>query len=166
MTDSRPRPEYGEYATPEEQARAMGREPVAATPAPQPPAAPVPPPATATAVRAGSGNRFFTIFFLLIGLLELILGAPGFYNLPEFLKLGEKATGNSVPVPASLDGLGIWVIVLNVVIYLLTALWAISALRRGRYSAYIPIIGCLVFFIAWAVLINSIAPDFAAQLNS
>lgn len=190
MADSRPRPEYGEYATPEEQARAMGRNPL---PVPVPDAAaspgaeagadaagslPAPDPTTRIASspalvvpqQSSFANRVFTIFLLGIGGLLLLDNIPGFLNFQSSYAKSEKLMEGilgtqTVAVPASVGHAGIWILVANIVIYLATILWAARALRRGRGAAYIPVLGFIVFVLVACILIASFAPGYIAELS-
>jgi hypothetical protein len=93
--DSRPRPAYGEYATPEAQAKAMGFSHPVGSPVPGAPAAPLhsvaPPiassPADSIAARSGRPvNRVVTIALLTLGLLNILASASSYLNLPATLQ--------------------------------------------------------------------------------
>lgn len=183
MTDERPRPQYGEYATPEQQAAAMGKKYV-----PPQPVAPTPPVAqqesahrdgTNSADRQGSAagaypgrqpgyaNRFLTVFLLALGGLNLLTAVPGYLNLTSTFKAFMKAYGTAgITVPSSINGAGIPVIIANVVLYGLTVFLSALALRRGRASVYIPILGFLVFGLVVAILISIYAPGYLTELGS
>ena len=165
MTDERPRPEYGEYATPEQQAAAMGHRYVPPEPVSAPPAPPAPAPYVGRP--SGYANRFFTIFLLGLGALSLFENVPTFLNLATALKTAATTAGMaSTTVPSSVNGAGIPILVANVVIYLAAVLLSILALRRGRTSFYIPVVGFAVFILVASILIVAYAPRYFAQFTS
>jgi hypothetical protein len=148
MTDPRPRPEYGEYATPEQQAAAMGKAYLAP-----------PEPETAVAVRAETrgkdtatnplrlgGNvidRFVTIFQLGIGLVLLI--SSDFFHLGENANTDLAEIGIDQKIPVTIDHYGALLLGANIVLLLATFVWAFLTLRRGRLAFYIPLVGYLAF---------------------
>ena len=171
MADARPLPEYGEYATPEEQARAMGLSHVPTAPVPSA-ALPAPDPneliavtPVATVARTGFANRFFTIFLLGIGALALLRVIPSFLDFAATFRQAFKAMGYDVTVPASFGSVGIWLLIVNAVLYLATLVWAIWALRAGRRSAYIPVVGFALFLLVWTIVLYSVDPGLSAQLT-
>jgi hypothetical protein len=183
MTDERPRPQYGEYATPEQQAVAMGKKYV--PPAPEPiappptnlPGNPLHPDAEHPADhvsagiyprrQAGYANRFLTVLMLALGGLNLLTDVPGYLNLTSAFKAFMKAYGTTgVAVPASINGAGIPVIIANVVLYGLTVFLSVLALRRGRVAVYIPILGFVVFALVVGILISIYAPGYLTELQN
>ena len=168
MTDDRPKPQYGEYATPEQQAAAMGRNyvppaPSAPTPAPERPVDLAP-----DYPRQSSYlGRFLTIFLLALGGLNLITGVPTYLDLSSTLRAAAEVSGTSLHnLPSSVNGAGIPIIIANVVTYALTVIWAVFALRRGRASVYIPIVGFIVFGLVLCVLLVLFAPGYFTALQS
>jgi hypothetical protein len=166
MSDDRSKPQYGEYATPEQQAAAMGR-----TYVPPPP----PPPVEEQQVGVASGyprqssyvSRFVTIFLLALGGLNLITGVPTYLDLSNTLRDAAEVSGTSLHnLPSSVNGAGIPLIIANVVIYALTVVWAVFAIRRGRASVYIPIVGFLFFGVVLCVLLVLYAPGYFSALGS
>ncbi len=148
MTDSRPRPEYGEYATPEQQAAAMGR---AYVPPPDPATrvvAEVPVPGEAPQpnpfVLSGSLiDRFVTVFQLGVGLVLLI--SSDFFHFAENSNSFAEEAGISQRVSVGIDHYGWLLLGANIVLLLATFVWAYSTLRRGRLAFYIPFLGFVVF---------------------
>lgn len=167
MSDDLPRPQYGEYATPEQQAAAMGK------PWPPPPE-PETLPATAEPAnyrptyvtrQPGYANRFFTVFLLGFGALMLFGDIPIYTNFASALKGAYASSGYTVTVPASLGAAGIPILIANVVIYAVTVVFSVLAMRRGRASFYIPVVGFIVFVIAASVITVIVSPAFAAQFS-
>lgn len=166
----RPQPAYGEYATPEQVARARGmsldeyekhiaslaaprtvEKPADAASAPaSPAAAPRPAPAAAP---ARFGNRFATTALLAFGLACTLLSIPGLLNLGEGIQ-GAFATQGLDPytsLPLA-DTLGLAAIVLQLLLWVLTLAISVSALRRGRVSWWIPLVAGVVAVIVVSVL--------------
>lgn len=168
--DPRPAPQYGEYATPEEQ-RARIRLPDATgrletghapvQPAPQPwgppapqaapPAQPWAPPrsgAQASAAGARPGDRLATMILLGVGLVYVLLSSVSLFDLPDALTQAMHTLG----VPGeftNVDSARLWGIVAAVVLlvgYAGTAAIALRRLRRGRLSWWIPLVGAVVTF--------------------
>jgi hypothetical protein len=188
MTDDRPRPQYGEYATPEQQAAAMGLTyvppgPGSTTSEPAPGAAlgaapgsasgsttgaptdrPVATPAYADR-QPGYANRFFTVFLLGLGALTLLGDAPLYFNFASSLRTAYASMAPSVTVPASVGATGIPILMANIVIYAATVALSVFALRRGRVSFYIPILGFVVFVLSMSIILGIMAPSFISGLS-
>jgi hypothetical protein len=153
MTDDRARPQYGEYATPEQQAAAMGKlyvPPPAAETRVIVPGAPGPGVAGSqgepASVRLGTNliDRFVTIFQLGIGLIALVQ-TDWFHFAANFNTLMPEV-GISEKVPLSLDHYAWPILVANIVLLLATFAWAYTTLHRGRLAFYIPAVGYFVFY--------------------
>jgi Family of unknown function (DUF6264) len=152
MTEDRPRPQYGEYATPEQQAAAMGQ--LYVPPAPTQPVAPAPQTIPAESRLAPPGNRadrFATIFLLGIGLAVLI--NSDFFHLSENLNPAFEELGLAFRVSSSVDALGPWLLGANIVALLATMAAAYRRLRQGRLSFYIPLVGYVVFTLIVGLVI-------------
>jgi len=161
MTDDRsapqhgPAPQYGEYATPEQQAAAMGRDYVPSAPVPV--GIPSAGPSTSSGTEAtssgtnavpGSGHfidRFVTAFQLGIGVLALV--TSDWFHLAEDLNTAFVQAGVATRISTSLDRYG-WVLLgANILFLLATIVWASATLRRGRRAYYIPFVGYLAFTV-------------------
>jgi hypothetical protein len=146
--DERPRPQYGEYATPEEQ-RARIQQPDATwaldngrrvdggqihpAPAAAPTGAPTAPPVPARAMTPARGaDRVVTLALLALGALNVILTAVSYFDLAG---LADQAF--------SMLGAG----------FVLTALLAWRNLRAGRISWWIPVVGAIVTYMGVYVCI-------------
>jgi Family of unknown function (DUF6264) len=151
MTDDRPIPQYGEYATPQQQAAAMGRDYVPAAPAE--PAPPIP--STEPMPDAGHiVDRFVTVFQLGIGLVTLL--SSDYFHLSENANTLLQELGNSNRMPASLDHYAWLLLGANILILLLTIVWAYATLRRGKRAFYIPFVGYCAFSVVFAIIILSV----------
>ncbi|WP_349897438.1 DUF6264 family protein [Parafrigoribacterium soli] len=179
MTDSRPRPQYGEYATPEEQARAMGTHrsaPAVQAAAPSGPslaqasAARDVHPSTAQQVRS-SRDLVMTVTLLAIGLVWVLLSIPGAANLPDTLNRTYELqgyTGGYGPV-ALASMLGLLMNISSIVVWGISCAVSVTLLRRHRRAAYVPIIGAVVAgAIALALTLVAMLsdPGLVAYINT
>ncbi|MAP63607.1 MAG: hypothetical protein CMH34_07670 [Microbacterium sp.] len=176
QSGSRPRPQFGEYATPEEQRRRIrqpdatwdldsGRHTASAPPVP----APTPSAAPAPAASAGEdsidadlkrrrrfADRVITVGLLVYGLFNVLTSIPLFtdysaYADTLFEMMGLEATLGDP------DGARMWGLAAAIVLglgWLATALLSWANLRRGRISWWIPLVGALVFSFASGLLLT------------
>lgn len=171
MTDQRPRPQYGEYATPEQQAAAMGQP--ASQPAPQLPVTSAPPPYRQRPIAVVAPSRRWNVLasFLLLawGLYSVISGLFQYSDLGGFIDQVYRMQGIGRFTSTQLaTTLGIVINVSNVVLYLLTVFLTIRLLRRGRPAFYVPLIGGIVAGIVGAVCLAVLMlgdPAFIAYVN-
>lgn len=151
--DRRPRPQYGEYATPQEQ-RAHVRQPSPTPPVTPPPAPadrvrPSGPPWPADRPKAPAAGRIIALILLAYGAVNVALSIPSFLNLAPALTRAYRMVG----VPGSftnVDGARTWGVVAVIVLvvgFLLTAWLTLRALRRGRSAWWLPIAGAAVTYI-------------------
>ncbi|WP_345750990.1 DUF6264 family protein [Microbacterium rhizophilus] len=148
MTDAvpgdRPRPQYGEYATPEEQAARI-RHPL---PVPPPVARSEAAPATAAVARAALSpgrilDRATAVALLVYGLLSFVNAIPAILEPASLLTaLGLDADDFDV---TSVGGWGIAAAVVLVVGWIVTAWLTWLAHRRGWILFWVPLAGGVVF---------------------
>jgi hypothetical protein len=156
MTDDPRRPQYGEYATPEQQAAAMGR---AYTPPPAPetrvsiPVVPGAPAAEDQQLRFGGNviDRFLTIFQLGIGLVFLI--NSDYFHFAENVNTASNELGTGQTVPLALDRFGWLMLAANILLYLGTVLLSYARLRHRKLAFFVPFVGLTVFSLFQAALI-------------
>jgi hypothetical protein len=171
VSDDRPRPRYGEYATPEQQAKAAG---LPLQPPPPDAAArveaptPSPEPTVPIVARNHSADRFVTLFLLGVGLITFLNSLPEYLRFSSELDQINTEIGlGAFPMPALADKAGIGMLVAHAVLLLLTMLWALRALFRGRRGFFIPLIGFAVFAIVYIVVLSVLFhadPTFWAQV--
>ncbi|MCI2959302.1 DUF6264 family protein [Agromyces atrinae] len=173
MTDSpgaRPRPQYGEYATPEEQ-RARIQEPPtwmlepAAPPAPggpeagdDPAPAPAAPPVAGAAVVAPKkrADRFVTLALLAIGLYTVISLAFAAADFPAFSAQWMETAG----IDGTFTNIEQGTLMLQISVAVMAAVWGITAwlsfrlIARGKISWWIPLVGGVVANLISSVLIG------------
>jgi hypothetical protein len=177
---SRPRPQYGEYATPEEQ-RARIRQPdvtaaldtgqnpdeVAAASAHRPAAgkagSPGPgadsgdgaPAATARATRGRSIDRIVTIALLAYGFVTMIGAIPAFIDYGTYASNLLETMGVDAELSDPAAGRP-WAIAASLVLafgWMVTAALSAWSMRRGRLSWWIALTGGVVFTFISGILI-------------
>ncbi|WP_243224727.1 DUF6264 family protein [Microbacterium sp. CIAB417] len=150
MSDQQPR--YGEYATPEEQRLRAGLPPVEAAPAAP---APSPAPAPTPTARPGAADRIVTIALLAYGLVNVVMTAIAYLDLPTVLEqsmsiLGIEGEFTNFAQGRLWGGIAALVLVLG---YALTVLVAFRRLRARKRSWWVPIVGAVATMIVVTVCI-------------
>jgi hypothetical protein len=172
------RPQYGEYATPEEVAAAFGTPPPPRQPA-QPDAPQLPPPVAGTAVRAAppagvvverSWNRILTTILIALGAYRTVvsffsLNAEG-DNLAASLKSVGYTGFTSI---AEINELALTGAVLQAVFLGLAVVISLRLLRAGRISFWVPLVAALICWVVIAslymgVIVND--PAYATWVES
>lgn len=161
--DPRPRPQYGEYATPEEQRARIAQPDVGLVyePAPVPeqpvPVSPAERPAAApeTATRSRAVDRIVTFALLAYGLVNVVASFPALVDFTEYTDtmfglLGVDATLSD---PAAGRPWGIAAAIVLAAGWFVTAVVSWMSVRRGRLSWWIPLVGGVVFMSASAILV-------------
>jgi hypothetical protein len=188
VPDERPRPEYGEYATPEQQAAAMGKRPIpplrrlpempaaaqsdrlAQSGIPPQPEMPAQPNAADRVFSRGLPrnhpvDRTATFILLGLGLFSLLNSAPTYLAFPQ--TLAAYATSLSMPfhVPASASAAGIGILVAQIILFVIALAFSVRRVRSGRIAFWIPLVGYAVFIIAASIIVLSVVPTFATLLQ-
>lgn len=172
MSDtSRPRPQFGEYATPEEQKKAIK------VPLDHTESVPVESQVSPTshisvqtpARTAPGGNRFATVLLLGIGLVTVLLSMPALLDLPAAIRstFAQLEVGEFTSV-ALATTMGWTALIIEVVLWGV-ALWlSVRALNRGRVAWWIPlvfgVIANIAVFVCVAVAMAG-DPSFAEYVN-
>jgi energy-converting hydrogenase Eha subunit C len=159
VPDERPRPAFGEYATPEEQRAHIRRpDPAFAAPEPELPggtagaanASPV-----ATGVTQPPVDRIVTIVLLAIGAVNVVTSAFSYLDLPT----GIARTMEILGIPGEFTNVAAadtWGAIATIVLvsgYLLTLVWALNRMRAGRLSWWIPVVGAVITFAVVSVCV-------------
>lgn len=163
--DARPRPQYGEYASPEEQ-RARIQQPdvswaletgvLAETAAPAAPAASAAPlPVDATRARSRLIDRIVTFALLVYGLINVVSVVPALWGYVAYAQtmfdmLGVEATLSD---PEAAKPWGMAAALVQIFGWLITAALSWARMRRGRLSWWIPLVGGIVFTFISATLV-------------
>lgn len=172
--DARPRPQYGEYATPEEQRARIrqpdmtrlletGQDPDAlegAVPADSPPLVTKP---SAQAGRRGRfADRVATIALLVYGLVNVVSGIPAILDYDSYVRTVLEVLGIDGQL-ADPDGGRPWAIAAVLVLaigWMLTAWVSWRSLARERVTWWIPLVAGIVFtFISGVLLMVPIVSD-------
>ncbi|WP_213813777.1 DUF6264 family protein [Glaciihabitans sp. dw_435] len=175
MTDPRPAPQYGEYATPLEQAKAMGLD---AVPVPEVTDAPAgvkrQPESSASLARtapaslAVAGTRprrgwdlGLTVALLTFGAYSVISTYAQYADLTTTLNYAYtlmnqmNMSGTKLGAYTSVDlarTIGIALNATQIVVFVVTALVSILLLRRNRIAFYVPLIGAALTVIVTIIL--------------
>lgn len=157
--DPRPAPQYGEYATPEEQrARIRQPDPAAAPPpaAAVQPYAPHPPharPTTDAARPTRAADRIITFALLAYGLITVVTAVPQMLDFAGFAQTWMEVAGIEADFTNYAAGT-LWGRIGAAVFiggWLLTALISWRSVRRRRISWWIPLLGAVVTFAVVSV---------------
>ncbi|HOA86096.1 MAG: hypothetical protein GX871_03865 [Microbacteriaceae bacterium] len=186
MTDGRERPEFGEYATPEEQqALRMPLDPRAshdpsaplaqlasmenANYTPLPPAAapgmPDAPPAPAR--RGGLANRIVTLALLAYGLVSVLTTIPRYLDFASLANEAFQMAGIPGEFSNFAQGstMGTAAAFILAVGFALTAWVAIRRLRRGQRAWWVPIVGSLVVNIPVVICLMTALMNDPAMID-
>ncbi|MDN3494619.1 DUF6264 family protein [Planococcus sp. APC 4015] len=171
--DPRPRPEYGEYATPEEQRSRIQQPDVTealsagVAPEPAPPAA-----AASVAHRPGSPvNRIVTIGLLAAGAVNVVFSVVSYLDILPTIERSMQIMGipGDFTNVAAAQMWGIVAAVALVIGYALTAIRSLRLLRAGRVSWWVPIVGAVITYVIVSTclavpLVND--PAFTSYMTS
>lgn len=182
--DERPRPQYGEYATPEEQ-RARIHQPDAVPPpaSPAPPVAPayrpappfgvagpLAPGAPGASVRSRAGDRIVTAVLLGYGLVNVVMAVPQYVDLPTMMTTMMKLLGVSGTF-TNIDGARTWGMIAAIALvagYAITLLLSLLRLRAHKLTWWIPLMGAVVTYLVVGICVVIPAfsdPAFTAYLS-
>lgn len=151
--DPRPRPQYGEYATPEQQRAAIRQPDAAPTASVDPPHPPTAPATTVAARPTRMADRIITVALLAYGLVTVVGAIPQLVDFRAFAKTWMEVAGVGGEFTNTAQGAlwgGIGAVVFGVG-WLLTAAWAWWSLAKGRVSWWIPLVGAIVTFVIVSV---------------
>jgi hypothetical protein len=166
MTEQRPRPRYGEYATPQAQAEAMGLPaPAHTAPGVTHQSAPTRPghPAAARrdlrpddlAHRREQTNLIVTVTLLALGLVNVGMSVGSYANLGSTIQTVYDRLGYGTYTSDDLAAsLGVVAIAVSVVVWLATAAVSALLIRKHRLSWWVPLVGATLLFVAIAVIMT------------
>ena len=173
-SDERARPQYGEYATPDEVAAARG-------PLPKAPAEPrrVVPDRSLSAPGAGSAapipsarprprpaNNLITALLLVVGSWNTVSSIPSYLDFGQVLTQGVAVAGyGTVTFGQTAHTAGI--VLLAVSFLLLIAAIGVSLwlIRRGRRSVWVPVVAAAVYLAASIVVMTVVVANTPALLD-
>lgn len=189
MTDSeRAKPEYGEYASKEEQAAAMERF----GPAPRPEgvssdtgaarqmASPRdggrderstrPASARSDAVRPSAGrivDRIATVFMLSFGFVYVLSGFSTYLNFADSLQTMVHQMGLGDYHPTSQTaGIGVAILVSQALVWLIAAVWSFRRILRSKTTWWVPLSAGVVTIVVSSILIGILLAADPALLAS
>lgn len=157
-----PRPQYGEYATPEEQRARIQRpevtEALDAGVAPAPAAEPEPVPASATTplVRGPRWDRILTFGLLVYGLVSTVSTIVQLLDFPNYAESAARILGSQASY-TNLSAGYVWGAAAALtygVGWLVTAVLTWRRLGRGRVAFWIPLVGFVVTATIAAVCVT------------
>lgn len=162
MTDHQP--QYGEFATPDEQRRLAGLPPLDAAVAPSAESAVAAPAVTPAAVApAAPGaakprrwDRIITVALLAYGLVNVIITGGSYLDLPAVMNETMKMLGVSGEFTNFAQGRlwGTIAAVLLVIGWVLTAWLSVRRLRTGKLTWWVPLVGAAVTMIVVSICIT------------
>jgi hypothetical protein len=172
--DVRPRPQYGEYATPEEQRARIkqpdttrlletGQDPDALKGAvPADSSSLLAPPAAGPMRRGRFADRVATIALLVYGLVNVVTGIPAMIDYESYVTTVLSLLGidGQLADPAAGRPWGIAAALVLAIGWLLTAWISWRRLAKDRVTWWIPLVAGIVFtFISGVLLMVPIASD-------
>jgi hypothetical protein len=172
----RPRPEFGEYATPEEQRKAIKVPLDDAEPVPvesqQSPTSHISVqggPTSQAATRRATPDRLATMILLGIGLVTILLSLPALMDLPKSIDtaFAQLDLGNYTSTALG-SALGWSALVISLALWGLAAWLSFRALGKGRVAWWIPLVFGVIANIAVFVCIAFAMagdPAFTDYLN-
>lgn len=167
------RPQYGEYATPEEQRELAGLPPVEAAPeASVVQAAPAAPaePAKVTSAARRPWDRIITIALLVYGVINVFMTAMSYLDLPTLMNRSMEILGIEGQFSNFAQG-KTWGTAAAVVLFVgwvITALVSLRRLRRGKITWWVPLVGAAVTLLIATICITVPMmndPAFVEYLN-
>lgn len=169
VPDPRPRPAYGEYASPEEQRAAIRQPAEPATPAapaghrahpPMPhgtdPRRAAPHPTTSAARPTRTADRIITIALLVYGLVTVVSALPQLWSFAGFAQDWMRLAGIDAPFTNVAQG-DLWGktgAAVFLVGWMATALLSWRSLIRRRLSWWIPLVGAIVTFVVASICLT------------
>jgi hypothetical protein len=162
--DPRPRPQYGEYATPEEQRARIAQPDASPVSEPAPvidapsaavaAAAPAPAADVARAARSRPVDRIVTFALLAYGLVNVIASFPALIDVSSYAEtlFGILGVEAELTDPAAARPWGIAAALVLAAGWVVTAAVSWTRVRRGGLAWWIPIVGGVVFTSASAML--------------
>lgn len=173
MTDERPRPQYGEYASDAEQASALERSGATVpTPAKSPtpstvpaPQSSAPDPASRRTARASDAlpggtasriaDRTATVFLLSFGFVYVVGSSISYLNLASALSdlFTQMGIGHYTPTSMT-SAVGIGIIVGQAVVWLIVVAWSYRRITTNRTSWWVPLLGVIASVVITAILLG------------
>lgn len=178
MSDPRPRPEYGEYATPDEQVAAGGTaiDPPEAPTGENPPetrSAAFPPPTTSPipgpAPRvAPQWDVTLTMALLFFGAFSIVSSAPGYIDFSDTLTSAAAIMDIGKPTNAGLaNAFGVVALAVQIAVYTAVLVITLRRLRSKRLTFFVPLAGGVAAAVLLSVIMGvliAVDPGLAGAL--
>jgi len=189
----RPRPRYGEYATPEEVAEARGPlppEPVEPSDPVSRLAAPIERPASPRAAQTGArpspgvrsaarspsarvgrrhprpGNNLITVLLLVFGIWNTVSSIPSYLDFAAVLSQGVELAGyGSVTFGAIARTAGIVLLVISLLLLIAAVGVSLRLIRDGRPSIWVPLAAGALYFVASLIVMAIVVANTPALLS-
>jgi uncharacterized protein DUF6264 len=164
------RPQYGEYATPEEVAEARGPLPVEPTDPVSRLAAPIASPVSERAAKAPGaashprqGNNMFTVLLLVFGIWVTVTSIPSYLDFGAVLSQGFEILGyGTVNFGAIAHTAGIVLLVISLLILIAAVGVSFRLMRDGRRSIWVPLVAAALNQLATLIVMAVIVADTPA----
>ncbi|HEY4225440.1 MAG TPA: DUF6264 family protein [Pseudolysinimonas sp.] len=163
------KPQYGEYATPEEVLAARGPLPnVAAEPVPAiadralstaggGSAAPIP------STRPRQANNLITVLLLVVGIWNTVTSIPSYLDLGPALSQGLEAAGyGTIAFGTTARVAGIVLLVFSLLVLIAAAWLSLRLIRLGRRSIWVPVAAAGVFLVGTIVIMTVVVANTPA----
>lgn len=178
------RPQYGEYATPQEVATARGipidrsNEHVDRLAAPlglpastpQKTSAPRPQPGPGTPTVRGSISPLLTVLLLVFGIWNTVNSIPTLLDLGTALSQGFDAAGyGTVKIGDSAHTVGVVLLVFSFLVLLASIGLSFQRIRARRRSLWVPLVGAALWFLGLVVgmiVVVANTPGIAAVMQN
>lgn len=148
------RPQYGEFATPEEQRRLAGLPPVEEQP-PAPAVAASPEP-VAESREPRRWDRIITIALLVYGVFNVFMTGMSYLDLPVVMNESMRILGIEGEF-TNFDQARVWGTIAAIVLvagWVITALISVRRLRASKLAWWVPLVGAVVTMLVASVCIS------------
>ena len=184
------RPQYGEYATPEEVAEARGPLPVEPTDPVSRLAAPISHPVSGRAAKPGShpapglrsappprgapvaarhprqANNLITVLLLVFGVWNTATSIPSYLDFGAVLTQGLEVTGyGTVTFGAAAHTAGIVLLVISCLVLIAAVGVSLRLIRSGRRSIWVPVVAGAVYLVASLAVMTVVVANTPALVD-
>ena len=188
--DERPRPQYGEYATPEEVAEARGPLPAEPTDPVSRLAAPISRPVSARGAKAGArpspglrsappprgtpvvarhprqANNLITVLLLVVGIWNTVTSIPSDLDFGTVLTQGVALAGyGTVGFGAAAHTAGIVLLAISCLLLLAAIGVSLQLIRRGRRSIWVPVVAAALYLVASLIVMTVVVANTPALMH-
>jgi len=187
---ARPRPRYGEYATPEEVAEARGPLPVEQNDPVSRLAAPIVRPPSGQAAKARNrpspivrtapprpgrplgarpprqGNNLITVLLLVFGIWNTVTSIPSYLDLGSVLSQGVELAGyGTVTFGAIAHTAGIVLLAISLLVLIAAVGMSLQLMRDGRRSIWVPVAAGALFLLLSIIVMTFVVANTPALMH-